>query len=82
MLETYSLCILRIVGNKDCFNDEYMLPLLMIASYSNINKSRESAELLIRSIMQKLDTANQKMCEQIFKLIFSETDIYCEDLVE
>ena len=48
----------------------------MIASLSSINKTKETAEISLRSIFQSLDTKDRAISEKVYRLIFTELYIY------
>ena len=48
----------------------------MIATLSSINKTKETAEISLRSIFQSLDTKDAGLSEKVYRLIFTELYIY------
>ncbi|CDW80673.1 proteasome-associated protein ecm29 homolog [Stylonychia lemnae] len=75
-LQNYEEVVLKFTGTQIIFTPEDQLPILLIASLSHINKTRDFAELSIRSVFPAIDTKNQDMSEKIYHLIFNETYIY------
>jgi hypothetical protein len=49
---------------------------MIVASLSNINKTKETAELTVRNIFQSLDLKDASLSEKIYRLAFSELYIY------
>jgi hypothetical protein len=49
---------------------------MIIASLSNINKTKETAELTVRNIFQSLDLKDASLSEKVYRLLFSELYIY------
>ena len=49
---------------------------MIVASLSNINKTRETGELSARSMMSNVDTKDTIVSSKIYKLVFTELYIY------
>jgi hypothetical protein len=58
------------------FEFEDILPLMMVGSLSNINKTKETAEIAVRSLMQGIDTKNTVIPLRLFRIVFSELYIF------
>ena len=52
------------------------MPLLIIATLSSINKTKDLAEMSIRSVFAAVDTKDTVISEKIYKLLFNEMYIY------
>ena len=49
---------------------------MIVASMSNISKTKEAAELTLRGIMSSIDTKDSALSAKLYSLAFSETYIY------
>eukprot|EP00347_Sterkiella_histriomuscorum_P023653 403333856 len=72
----YEEVILRFTGSQLLFTPEDQLPILLVANMSSINKTRDLADLSIKSVFSAIDTKNDKVSEQIFSLLFNDLYFY------
>ena len=49
---------------------------MLIASLSTINKTKETAEVSLRSVLSAVSTKDEDLTAKIFKLIFAEMYIF------
>ena len=75
-MQSYEDTLLKVLGQQTLFSLEEVLPIMIMASLSNINKTKESAELTVRNIFQSLDLKDAALSEKIYRLAFSELYIY------
>jgi len=61
---------------QNLFTPEDQFPLLLLAAQSSINKTKDLAELSIRSVFAAIDTKNLGISEKVFKMIFNDTYFY------
>ena len=57
-IQHYEDIILRFLSIQSLFNAEQILPIYLVASLSPINKTKDYAELSIRSLLSTVDTKN------------------------
>ena len=64
------------MGLQQLFKPEDILPLVAMGTLTNINKTRDSAEVTLKSLFGTIDTKDTIVSEKLFKLVFNELYIY------
>ena len=67
---------MKLLGRPELFGASDVFPILAIASVSPITKTKDSAEMNVKSLFMSLDTRDLSLSEKLYRLIFSETYIY------
>ena len=68
--------MLKFTGTQSLFSPEDQINLLLVASLSTINRTKDLAELSLKSVIAAIDTKDSAVSEKIFKLIFGEFYLY------
>lgn len=64
------------MGIQKLFTASDALPYYIISTFQLYVKVKDHAEISIRNIFQSIDTRDERLALQLFRLVFSETYIY------
>ena len=74
--QNFEEVLLKFTGVASLFTPEEQLPLLLIATLSNINKTKDMAEISLRSVLTAVSSKDEDLSQKIFQMIFSEMYFY------
>jgi len=64
------------MGHQEIFSTEEIIPVFLLASFSNISQTKNTCELSVRSFFASVDTSSRRLAEVLIRIFFNETYVF------